>query len=143
MNNYFLAKIKFEKTAEEGKVVKVSEQYLVDALSFTEAEQRIIKEMEPFISGEFEVSAISRSRLNEIFFDETGDRWYKSKIVFIQYNEEKQKDVRTAATMYAQACSIEDARGLIAKRMKGSMADYEIESIIETKILDVFKYEAE
>ena len=68
MQNWFETGIKYEKTAEEGKVVKVNEKYLVDALSFTEAETRINEEMKPFISGEFVVSTIRRARTNEIFY---------------------------------------------------------------------------
>lgn len=89
MYNWFECKIKYEKTAEEGKIVKVGEAYLVDAMSFTEAEARIIEEMKPFISGEFEVANIRRSRINEMFFNENGDKWYRSKVNFISLDEEK------------------------------------------------------
>jgi len=89
MHNWFETKIKYEKTAEEGKIVKVSETYLVDALSFTETEARIIKEMTPYITGEFTVSTIRRARINEIFFDENGEKWYKAKLYFISLDEDK------------------------------------------------------
>lgn len=143
MLNYFLVGIKYEKTAEEGKIVKVSEQHLVDALSFTEAEERINKEMKPFISGEFIVDKITRTKINELFTNESGDKWFKSKVFFVSLDEEKGVEKRTACTMYVQANDIKEAESNLKEGMKGTMADYEIASITETKILDVFNYKAE
>ena len=140
MHKFFLTKIKYEKTAEEGKIVKVSEQYLVDALSFTEAEARIITEMKPFISGEFEVANIKRARINEMFFNEDGDKWYRSKVSFVTLDEEKGIEKRTGVTMMVQASTMKEALDGIIEGMKGSMADYEIANIAETTIMDVYKY---
>ena len=97
MHNWFECKIKYEKTAEEGKIVKVNESYLVDAMSFSEAEERINKEMEPFISGEFSVANIRRARINEMFFNENGDKWYRCKVYFISFDEEKGVEKRVAS----------------------------------------------
>lgn len=141
MHNWFECKIKYEKTAEEGKIVKVSEGYLVDAMSFTEAEARIIEEMKPFISGEFEVANIKRSRINEMFFNENGDKWYRSKVNFVTLDEEKGIEKRTGVSMMIQASDMPDALKGLIEGMKGSLADYEIASITETAIIDVYKYE--
>ena len=141
MHNWFECKIKYEKTAEEGKIVKVSEGYLVDAMSFTEAEARIIEEMKPFISGEFEVANIKRSRINEMFFNENGDKWYRSKVNFVTLDEEKGMEKRTGVSMMVQASDMADALKGLVEGMKGSLADYEIASITETAIIDVYKYE--
>lgn len=143
MLNYFLVGIKLEKVAEEGKIIKVSEQYLVDALSFTEAESRINKEMKPFISGEFVVDKISRAKINELFPNESGDKWFKSKVFFVSLDEEKGVEKRTACTMCVQANDIKEAEANLHEGMKGTMANYEIASITETKILDVFNYVSE
>lgn len=140
MHTWFECKIKYEKTAEEGKIVKVSEGYLIDALSFTEAEARIIEEMKPFISGEFQVANIKRARISEMFFNENGDKWYRSKVNFITLDEEKGIEKRTGVTMMVQASDIKEALEGITEGMKGSMADYEIANIAETLIIDVFKY---
>jgi hypothetical protein len=143
MHNWFECKIKYEKTAEEGKIVKVNEAYLIDALSFTEAEARIIEEMRPFISGEFTVANIRRAKINEMFFNENGDKWYRAKVMFVSLDEEKGVEKRTAVTMLVQATDIKEALDGITEGMKGSMADYEIAAITETNIMDVYKYEAE
>ena len=140
MLNWFECKIKYEKTAEEGKIATVNESYLVDALSFTEAETRINEEMKPHISGEFIVSNIRRARINELFANENGDKWYRSKVYFVTLDEVKGVEKRTACTMMIQANDIMDAWNVLQEGMKGTMADYEVAGITETMILDVFPY---
>jgi len=142
MLNWFECKIKYEKTVEEGKIVKVNETYLVDALSFTEAETRINEEMKPFISGEFIVSNIRRARINELFTNENGDKWYRSKVYFISLDEEKGIEKRTACTMMVQANNVKEAWDGLQEGMKGTMSDYEIAAISETTILDVYPFAA-
>ena len=127
---------------ENGMVKKVTEPYLVDALSFTEAEARIIKESTPFISGEFTVANIKRENISELFPDETGDKWYRCKVMFITINERSGKEKKTASFMMVQASDIEKARENLTEGMKGTMADYEISSIKETEIIDIYPYEA-
>lgn len=143
MHNWFECKIKYEKTVEEGKIAKVSETYLVDALSFSEAEERINKEMEPFISGEFTVATIRKARINEMFFNENADKWYRCKVYFISFDEEKGVEKKIAATMLVQAGDIKEAWDGLNQGMKGSMADYLVAAISETNIMDVYKFEAE
>ena len=142
MLNWFECKIKYEKTVEEGKIVKVNETYLVDALSFTEAEARINLEMKPFISGKFIVSNIRRARISELFANDNGDKWYRSKLYFIALDEEKGIEKKTAVTMMVQANNIKEAWDGLQEGMKGSMSDYEIASIVETLILDVYPMSA-
>lgn len=141
MHTWFECKVKYEKTADDGNIVKVSQGYLVDALSFTEAESRIIEEMKPFISGEFQVANIKRTKINEMFFDENGDKWYRSKVNFITLDEEKGVEKRTGNTMMVQASDMKSALEGLLKGMSGTMADYEVASITETAIMDVYKFE--
>ena len=137
MQNYFEVKVRYEKTGEDGLPKKVNEPYLVDALSFTEAEARIIEEIKPFVSGEFTVSNIKRSRIAELFDNPSGDKWYRAKVSFISLDERTWVEKKTAVTMIVQAANIEDARAYLAEKLKSTMSDWEIASIIETKILDV------
>lgn len=141
MSNWFQCKVKYERSGEDGGITKVNESYLVDALSFTEAEERINEEMKPFISGEFLVADIKRSRIHELFFNEAGDRWYRCKVYFISIDEEKGVEKKIAASMFAQACNVTEAINVIEKEMKSTLADYQIASVVETDIMDVFKYE--
>lgn len=140
MHNWFECKVKLEKTAEEGKIIKVNESYLVDALSFTEAEDRIITEMKPFISGEFSVANIKRVKINEMFFYDDGDKWYRFKVNYITLDEEKGVEKKVPVAMMVQASEIGQALSRLHEGMKGSMADYEVVTIAETLIMDVFKY---
>ena len=142
MHNWFECKIKYEKTAEEGKIVKVQESYLIDALTFTEAEERINKEMKPFISGEFSVTAVRKARINEMFYNENGDKWYRCKVFFISLDEEKGIERKIAVTMMVQANDVKEAWDGLQKGMKGTMANYSVAAITETQIMDVYKYVA-
>ena len=137
--NWFETTVKLEKVGDEGKIVKVTEKYLVDAITFSEADERINKEMSPFISGEFSVSAIKRARINEMFYNDNADKWFRAKVNFITLDE-KGVERKTAVYMMVQANEIKDARENLVEGLKGIMADYEIASITETQILDVYKY---
>ena len=95
---------------------KVTEPYLVDAISFTEAEARITEEVRPFISGEFTVTDIKRARLSELFFNENGDRFYKIKVYFITLDEKSGAEKKTAAQMLAQACTLKEAIAVLEER---------------------------
>lgn len=143
MHNWFECKVSYEKMLENGMQKKVTEPYLVDALSFTEAEARIIEEVRPFISGEFTVADVTRKRYSEIFFNENGDRFYKIKVYFITLDEKAGAEKKTAANMLAQASSLKEAIAVLEEGMKGTMADYIIASVSETMIMDIFPYEAE
>lgn len=136
--NYFETHVKYEKTLETGTQKKVDEAYLIDAMSFTEAESRIIEEMTPFIVGEFEVSVAKKARISELFFDENGDRWYRAKVMFVTLDEKSGVEKRTPSIMLVQAQDFETALRNLETGMKGTMCDWEIYSITETKIVDVF-----
>ena len=178
--SWFICKIRYEKVMEDGMQKKVTETYVVDALSFTEAEARIIEEMSGYISGEFDVVEIDRAVFKEIFFmdwgakvlekdaeelekavrkkdkdaynkwsnesledkvEKSGDsRWYKSKVAFITIDEKTEKEKRSNVYYLVEGVSLESARKNIDTVMGGTMIDYVICSVSETKIEDVFEY---
>lgn len=142
MHNWFECKISYDKVMENGMQKKVAEPYLVDALSFTEAEARIIEEVRPFISGEFTVTDVKRARIAELFFNENGDRFYKVKVYFITLDEKTGAEKKISAQMLAQASDLKEAIAVLEEGMKGTLADYVIASVSETMIMDVFPYEA-
>lgn len=139
MAQWFKTSVRFDKMLENGTVKKVTEPYLVDALSFTEAEARIIEEVTPYISGEFTVSAVKKSKIAEIFWDESGDRWYQVKVAFITIDEKTAAEKRTVSVIMVQARDFDNALANFKDGMKGTMADFEIISIAETNIVDVYK----
>jgi len=139
MAQWIKTSVRFDKTMENGAIKRVTEPYLVDALSFTEAEARIIEEVTPFISGEFTVSAVKKSKVSEIFWDESGDRWYQVKAAFITINEKTGAEKRSKTVFLVQASDFKSAYDNFMQGMKGTMADFEIIGITETAIMDVFK----
>ncbi|NDW19472.1 DUF4494 domain-containing protein [Dysgonomonas sp. 216] len=143
MYNWFECKVSYDKTLENGIQKKVTEPYLVDALSFTEAEARIIEEMKPYISGEFTVTDIKRAKYSETFFNETGDRYFKAKVYFITLDEKSGSEKKTAVNMLAQATTLKEALEVVEEGMVGTLADYSIASLAETSIMDVFPYGSE
>lgn len=142
--NWFLCKIRYEKLTDEGLQKKVTEQYVVDALSFTEAEARIMYQMETYVSGEFEVVEIDRCQFKEVFFsdEEMADKWYKAKLQFITIDEKTDKEKKTNVYYLVQAGSFEGARKNIDEVMGVTMIDYVINAVKETVIMDVFEYVA-
>ena len=144
MHNWFECKIRYEKVAENGMNKKVTEPYLVDALSFTEAESRIIEEITPFISGEFTVSDIKRANYSELFpsDEEAADRWFKCKLYFITLDEKSGAEKKTATNVLVQAADLRDAVKKLDEGMKGTMADYVIASVAATALMDVSPYSA-
>ena len=135
---WFECKVKYDKTLETGVVRTVTEPYLVDALSFTEAEARITEEMQPYISGEFTVSAVRRVNLSDVFRNENGDRWYKVKTNFITIDEKTAVEKKTASFQLVQAREFKEALEVFMEGMKDTMADFEIASITETPLMDVY-----
>lgn len=138
MNNWYECKVKYEKMLETGTQKKVSEAYLVDAMSFTEAENRIIEEMTPFINGEFEVSAVKKDRISELFIDPEGDKWYRCKVMFITLDEKSGVEKKSASVMLVQAKDFQMAVRNLQEGMKGTMSDWEINTIQETALMDVY-----
>lgn len=138
MANWFECKVRYDKMLETGQQKKVNEPYLVDALSFTEAEARIIEEITPFISGDFTVSAVKRTRISEIFYDETGDRWFSVKYNIITIDEKTAVEKKQSVMVLVHAADFQKAIANFMEGMKGTMADFEIASVTETQIMDVY-----
>ena len=145
LDKYFECGIRYEKLLENGMQKKVTEQYIVQACSFTEAEARFTNEMSAFISGESEVVSEKITNYTEVVpsAGAQADKWYKVKINYIQIDERTEKEKKTATYLLVQAKDIDDARRMTNKYMEGSMIDWDCEAVSETKIMDVFLYEAD
>lgn len=142
---FFECNVRYEKTKEDGMQKKVTETYVVDALSFTEAEGRIIEEMKPYVGdNEMEVTAIKIASYKEVLFSEvdTDDKYYKVRCDFITINEKSGKEKKTAVYYLVQAASVEGARKNLEESMSVTMIDYTIVSVVEAPVMDVFEYKA-
>ena len=127
---------------EDGLQKRVSENYVVDALSFSEAEERIIEEMSHYISGQFDVIDIKKATYKEIFFadSDTADRWYKVKVQFITIDEKTAKEKKTSVNYLIQAGSFNGAVKNIEEVMGSTMIDYVIATVSETLLMDVYEH---
>lgn len=143
MAQWIKTSVRFQKRMENGTNKRVTESYLVDALSFAEAEARIIKEVTPYISGEFNVSAVKKSNVQDIFWDkvqyECEKKWYKTKVAFITLDEKTNSEKRTTSVYMVQAPDFHNAlENFVEGMKKETIEDFVIVGIEETAILDVF-----
>lgn len=141
---WFKTKVKYQKTMEDGSEKVVSEAYVVDALSFTEAESAIIDEMSVYVSGELKVSNLGKASYNEIFFSDVDDddKFYTCKLQFITIDEKSEKKKRSNVTYLVQAKSLARALRYVDEAMGKTMIDYDIVGLNETKVFDVFEHHA-
>lgn len=141
---WFETKVKYQKNQEDGSEKWVNESYVVDALSFTEAESSIIDEMSVYVSGEMRIAGISKAAYGEIFFSDIDgdDKWYKAKLSFLTIDDKSGKEKRTSHNVLVQAKSLARALRYIDEVMGSTMNDYEVVGLNETKIMDVFEHRA-
>ena len=141
-SEWFECKVRYDKTLENGLIKKVTETYLVDALSFTEAEKRFIEEITPFMTGEFIVTDIKRARISELFDSEdlSDDRWFRARIAYITLDEKTGVEKRTAQNVLIQANDFHKAINRLDEGMKGTLGEWVIVTVTETAIIDVFKF---
>lgn len=140
VSKFFEVKIQYQKTLEDGKEKKVTEQYVVEALSFTEAESRIIEEMTPYISGEFDIVSEKIAPYNEIFLSDRSDddKWFISKVGFITLDERTAKEKKQTFRYLVQAATSELAMDYTKEMFSHGMSDYCIDAVKDTPIIDVF-----
>ncbi|QED36665.1 DUF4494 domain-containing protein [Antarcticibacterium arcticum] len=137
---WYECKVKYRKTHETGEQKVSTDTYLLDAVSFTEAEARINEEMAAYTSEEFKIMNIKVANFSEIHPFENSDRWFKSKVSLIALDEESGKEKKTNIYMLVQANDVKEAFENTTQAMQNTMGDYTIPSITESPILDVFPY---
>ena len=142
MSNWFECKVRYDKTQENCSIKKVTEPYLVDALSITEAVARMTEEMTPFVSGEFLVSSAKSTKIAEIFWDDSADKWYLVKVAFITIDEKTAAEKRSVSQILVAGSSFKGAYDNFMENMQSTMADFEIVSITETLYMDVYKVQS-
>lgn len=141
-NEWFECKLEYDKMKEDGTMKRVKgESRLVNAITCSEAESRMIEEMKSYFSGEFMVTDIKRVKYAEIFFtdEESADRYFKIKLLFITLDEKTAAEKKTTQNVLVQAADLKDAVARLGEGMKGSMMDYTIASVAEAPYMDVFK----
>ncbi|SFN83861.1 DUF4494 domain-containing protein [Salegentibacter flavus] len=137
---WYECKVKYKKTHDTGEQKISTDTYLLDAVSFTEAESRITEEMKAYTSEDFRIMNIKVANFSEVHPFENSDRWFKSKVSLVALDEESGKEKKTNIYLLVQANDVKEAFENTTKAMEDTMGDYTIPSITESPILDVFPY---
>ena len=142
-SNWFEVKMRYDKVHEDGYEKKVTESYVIEALSFGEAEKTAIEFLGGYVSGEIQVVNINPMKFQEVFFNEQGscDRYYKAILQFITIDEKTEREKHTQVYYLVQASSFDNCKDTIRTIMDGTMIDYQIASVSETKVIDVIEHE--
>jgi len=141
MNTLFECKVKYNKVLENGLTKKVTEKYLVEAVSFSDAETRFTEYITPYISGEFQICGIKIAKFSEVFDEKEGYIYFDCKVQFTMLDENSGKEKKTSVKILVKADNIKEAMTNLDEGMKETMADYSSVLIKETDIIDIYKYE--
>ncbi|AKP50255.1 DUF4494 domain-containing protein [Cyclobacterium amurskyense] len=141
MRTWFLCKVKYAKENEEGLLKNVSEQYLVDAVSFTEAEARIYDMLGSVIRGDFQVTSISKSNIVDVFFFDDVDVWHKCKITYIVADADSGKEKKVTQYMLVTAHNLKEAYDRIYESLNNMLVSFNVPDISESPIVEIFPYE--
>ena len=136
--SYIETAARFERMSEDGKVKKVTERFLVDALSCTEAENRTIEELTPYVSGDLEVTANKKVNISEVMGDKEADKFYLAKVAFITIDERTAKEKKTVSQWLIGGTDFNDAYEVVLREINKCMADIEIQSLSETAIREFY-----
>lgn len=144
MKKWFQAKVRYEKLdPRSGRTKKVIEPYLIDAITFSEAEERIYKSLEEIISGEFLVKDIAKSNFTDVFFYEQGELWFHAKVKYIDVDEETGKEKNVVNNMLVTADDAREAYDRIQESLKEMIVPFSVPSVSVSSIIDVFPYDSE
>lgn len=137
---WFITKVKYNRTDEQGLLKQVTEQYLLDADTFTEAETRIYEQLEQLIRGDFDVDAMSKTNYTDVFFYGDAGLWHKCKIQYFLVDENSGKEKKITQYMLVEAQTVKEAYDRIKESLRNMTIDFTVPDVIETKIIDVFDY---
>lgn len=140
MNNWFTVKVKYTKQLDNGTFKRVTEPYLLSAMTFTDAEARIYEELGTTIRGEFLVTAITRADIHDIFQYDESDVWFLAKVKYDTCVEDGDKKKTITQKFLVSADSVKEANERIVESLSTLMVDYQIHSIVESPIVDIFPY---
>ncbi len=141
MNNWFTVKVKYTKQLDNGALKRVSEPYLLAAMTFTDAEARIYEELGALIRGEFAVTGIARTEIHDIFAYDDAEVWYKAKVKYENFDADSEKSKKVTQNFLVSAHSVKEAYERLQESLQGLMVDFEIPSIIVSPIVEIFPFQ--
>ena len=139
--NFLETKVSYDRVGEDGLNTKVNEVYLVQGCTFSEIEMRIIEELQPFVTGECNINKIERTKYNELVdsASDIADKWFKCKIAMITIDEVSAKEKKNKVLILVKAEDVDNAIKELHKYLESSVCDYELVSVTDSPIVDVFK----
>jgi hypothetical protein len=140
MKIWFQCKIKYQKEDENGRLKNVTEPYLVDAVSYTEAEARIYQELGSVIRGDFEVTSITKSKISDIFHFDDAETWYKCKVTYIAADDESGKEKKVTNQMLVTAQDLHQASARLLESLQGILVAFEVVEIQQSPLVEIFPY---
>lgn len=141
MRTWFLCKVKYAKENEEGLLKNISEQFLVDAVSFTEAEAIIFDRLGSQIRGDFQVTSLSKSNIVDVFFYDDADVWFKCKVSYLITDADSGKEKKVNQFMLVTGFDVKSAYDRIQESLSSMLVSFRIPDVVESPIMDVFPYE--
>ena len=143
MNSWFTVKVKYTKQLENGTFKRVSEPYLLAAMTFTDAEARIYEELGSSIRGEFQVTGIARTDLHDIFQYDDAEQWFKCKVTYDRIDEDGEKAKTISQNFLVSAAHVKEAYERIEESLATLMIDFNVVSIRASPIVEIFPYREE
>lgn len=143
MKIWYNCKVKFTKETDDGFLKQVSENYLVDAVSYTDAESRIYAIMEDYVRGEFSVASIAKTNLSEVINYEDEENWYKCKVTYSTVDADKGKEVKVTSYMLVSAAQVKQAFERIEDNLSSMLVPFDIPAINLTNFVEVFPLQSE
>ncbi|WP_320003940.1 DUF4494 domain-containing protein [Shiella aurantiaca] len=140
MNNWFVCKIKYAKEDEYGRLKNVNEPYLVDAMSFTEAEARMYEELGTLIRGEMQVSSMSKANISEVFRYEDSDTWFKCKITYVITDGDSAMEKKVTNYFLVSAHDVKQAYERIYESLNNMLVSFEVPDVVKSPIVEVFEF---
>src|SRR5690554_1742009 len=140
MNNWFTVKVKYTKQLEDGRLKRVTEPYLVDSVSFTDAEARIYEEVGQSVQGEFLITGISKTEFADIFYYDDSDVWYKCKLTYVSVDGDEGKEKKISSNFLVTANNVKEAYDRIHESLSDMLVTFEVPSIMVTPIVEVLPY---
>ncbi|AHM59605.1 hypothetical protein D770_06710 [Flammeovirgaceae bacterium 311] len=140
MKIWFQCKIKYQKEDENGRLKNITEPYLVDAVSYTEAEARIYQELGSVIRGDFEVTSITKSKISDIFHYDDTETWYKCKVTYIAADDNSGKEKKVTNQMLVSAMDLRQACERLLESLQGLLVTFDVVEIQQSPLVEIFPY---
>lgn len=139
MSDWFQVKIKYLKQLDNGSITSKMDNYILNALSFTEGEARLQRILEEYIS-EYNLQTMAKTTIQDVIMDDSKEFFFKVKVAYVSADPDSGKEKKITEDYLIQADSNKEAHQIMEARLQGSIVDWEIPSVVQSTIVDAFPY---